>query len=139
MNRLAVTASALSLAALAACASENDGATSAAIETPQFTQVALSETTPLPQAVAIADEGPVDALQLPVSYNCAEGRTFVAVFPGHGRSVTVAAAGETRVLPHKGAQDSVMFSDGGVTMTADGADATLTGLGDAAYMECMAG
>ena len=139
MNRLAVIASALSLAGLAACASENDGATTAAVETPQFTQVALSETTPLPQAVSVADEGPVDALQLPVSYNCAEGRSFTAVFPGHGRSVTIAAAGETRVLPHKGARDAVMFSDGGVTMTAEGADATLTGLGEAAYTECMAG
>ena len=93
-------------------------------------------TFAMPQA--IATEGPEDALQLPVAYNCAQGRTFVAVFPGHGRSVTVAAAGETRVLPHKGAQDSVMFSDGGVTMTAEGADATLTGLGSA-YTECMAG
>ncbi|HEX8570519.1 MAG TPA: hypothetical protein VF699_11445 [Caulobacteraceae bacterium] len=136
MKRFAVIASALSLAALAACASETDG-TAATAEAPQITQVAAVDTQALP--VAIADEGPVDALQLPVSYNCAEGRTFTAVFPGHGRSVTVAAAGETRVLPHKGARDSVMFTDGGVTMTADGADATLTGLGEAAYTECMAG
>ena len=136
MKRFAVIASALSLAALAACASETDG-TAATAAAPQITQVAALETEALPSA--IADEGPVDALQLPVSYNCAEGRTFTAVFPGHGRSVTVAAAGETRVLPHKGARDSVLFTDGGVTMTADGADATLTGLGEAAYTECMAG
>ena len=134
MKRFAVIAYALSLAALAACASESEG-TSASAQAPQIAQAA-AEMRPLP--VAIADEGPVDALQMPVAYNCAEGRTFTAVFPGHGRSVTVAAAGETRVLPHKGAADAVLFTDGGVTMTADGADATLTGLGDA-YTECMAG
>ena len=136
MKRLVVIAASLSLTALGACVSETEGS-SASAEAPQIAQVASLESEPLPQAVAA--EGPVDALQLPVSYNCAEGRTFVAIFPGHGRSVTVAAAGETRVLPHRGAEDAVMFSDGGVTMTADGADATLTGLGDGAYTECMAG
>lgn len=136
MTRLFFAASALSLLALGACVSENEGSAESAAA-PATVQLAAVESQALPQAVAT--EGPVDALQLPVSYNCAEGRTFTAVFPGHGRSVTVAAAGETRVLPHRSAADAVMFSDGGVTMTADGADATLTGLGDGAYTECMAG
>jgi hypothetical protein len=137
MTRLVALASALSLAALAACASETD-AGSAAADAPRIAQALVEPASaPLPQAVAV--EGPVDALQLPVAYNCEQGRTFVAVFPGHGRSVTVAAAGQTRVLPHRGAADAVMFSDAGVTMTADGADATLTGLGDGPYTGCMAG
>ena len=136
MNRLAAIASILSLAALGACASESESS-SAAAQAPQLTQAVAVDSQPLPQAVAL--EGPVDALELPVSYNCAEGRTFTAVFPGHGRSVTVAAAGETRVRPHRSAADIVMFSEGGVTMTAEGADATLTGLGDGPYTACMAG
>ena len=134
MNRLLFAFLAIPFAALAGCVSQ-DEASSDSAEAPAIVQTASLE--PLPQAVAT--EGPVDALQLPVSYNCAEGRTFTAVFPGHGRSVTVAAAGETRVLPHKGSTDAVLFTDGAATMTADGADATLTGLGDGAYTECMAG
>lgn len=136
MKRLLALAAAASLTLLGACVSESESSDASA-EAPQIVQVAAFDSAPLPQAVAL--EGPEDALELPVAYNCAQGRTFVAVFPGHGRSVTVAAAGETRVLPHRGAEDSVMFSDGGVTMTADGADATLTGLGEGAYTECMAG
>ena len=136
MNRLFFAASALSLLALGACVSENEAQSESAAG-PEVVQMAAADSEPLPQAVAT--EGPVDALQLPVSYNCAEGRTFTAVFPGHGRSVTVAAAGETRVLPHKGAADAVLFTDGSATMTAEGADATLTGLGDAPFTECMAG
>ena len=134
MNRLLLAFLAVPFAALAGCVSQ-DEASSDSAEAPAIVQTAALE--PLPQAVAT--EGPVDALQMPVSYNCAEGRTFTAVFPGHGRSVTVAAAGETRVLPHRAAADAVMFSDGGVTMTAEGADATLTGLGDGPYTECIAG
>ena len=139
MNRFIAIASAVALtAAVGACVSETTtDDSSASAQAPRLMQLAAAESAPLPQAVAT--EGPVDALQLPVSYNCAEGRTFTAVFPGHGRSVTVAVAGETRVLPHRGAADAVMYSDGGVTMTAEGADATLTGLGDGAYTECMAG
>ncbi len=134
MNRLLFVFLAVPFAALAGCVSQDEPMSDSA-EAPAAVQTASLE--PLPQAVAT--EGPVDALQLPVAYNCAGGRTFTAVFPGHGRSVTVAAAGETRVLPHRGATDAVMFSDGGVTMTAEGADATLTGLGEGAYTECMAG
>ena len=134
MNRLLLAFLAVPFAALAACVSQDEAAPESA-EAPALVQSAALE--PLPQAVA--EEGPVDALQMPVSYNCAEGRTFTAVFPGHGRSVTVAVAGETRVLPHRQAADAVMFSADGVTLTADGADATLTGLGEGVYAQCMAG
>ena len=144
MKRLIRLASALSLisAALAACASPEREGTSAAAE-PTLVTVASVDTqplnAPLPMAIAPATAtSPEDALVIPVAYACQGGRGFTAAFPANGESVRIAAAGEVRVLPHKDAADTVMYSDGQVTMTAEGAEATLTGL-DGSYRGCMAG
>ena len=142
MNRLVLLASALSLsAALAACASPEGEAANAAAE-PQLMTVANVEpqpaalNAPLPMAIAPAGPGsPEDALVIPVAYACDGGRSFTAAFPANGEAVRIAAAGEVRTLPHR---DAVMFSDGEVTLTAEGAEATLTGL-DGAYRGCLAG
>ena len=143
MKRLIILASALSLgAALAACASPEREAASAAAE-PALITVASVETqplnAPLPMAIAPASPtSPEDALVVPIAYACQGGRSFTAAFPANGESVRIAAAGEVRTLPHREAADTVMFSDGEVTLTAEGAEATLTGL-DGSYRGCMAG
>lgn len=137
------------LFALAACASpEAEIATVATAQAPEAASPALVEAPPVEASVAaLAPEAPAllqvaeteDALTLPVAYSCAGGRTFVATFPGHGRSVTVAAAGETRVLQHRGKAEDFVFADGqGATLTAEGAGAALTGLGGS-FTDCMAG
>ena len=144
MKRLIRLASALTLisAALAACASPERDVSSAAAE-PALVTVASVEAQPLnaPLPLAIAPAGPSapeDALVMPIAYACQGGRGFTAAFPAHGENVRIAAAGEVRVLPHKDAADTVMYSDGLVTLTAEGAEATLTGL-DGSYRGCMAG
>jgi hypothetical protein len=145
MNRFVVLLSALSLsAAVAACASP-EGETASVAAEPQLVTVANLEAqgaalgAPLPMAIApAAPSSPEDALVIPVTYACEGGRSFTAAFPAHGEAVRIAAAGEVRLLPHRKAADTVMFSDGDVTMTAEGAEATLTGL-DGAYRGCMAG
>lgn len=140
MNRIALIASAFALSiTLTACASETDVGASA--EAPVVTMAAAEavENAPLPMAIAPASEAsPEDGLVLPVGYSCEDGRSFIATYPAHGKSVLIAAAGETRTLPHRGAADSVMFSDGDVTLTAEGPEATLTGI-DQPYTACMAG
>lgn len=91
---------------------------------------------PLPVANTVVAE---DALVMPVTYACGGDRSFIATYPEHGRTVMIAAAGETRVLSHRGAADTVMFADAaGATLTAEGAGATLTGMGEA-FTDCMAG
>jgi hypothetical protein len=96
---------------------------------------ALTPETPVLMQVAGAE----DALTLPVSYSCSDGRSFIATFPEHGRFVTVAAAGETRILQHRGKAEDFVFTDGqGATLTAEGAGAALSGLGGT-YADCMAG
>ena len=145
MNRLVLLVSALSLSAtLAACASPEGEASNAAAE-PQLVSVANVEpqaaslNAPLPMAIAPASPtSPEDALVVPVAYACEGGRSFTAAFPANGQAVRIAAAGEVRTLPHRDAADTVMFSDGEVTLTAEGAEATLTGM-DGAYRGCMAG
>jgi hypothetical protein len=150
MRRLGLSSSvlALSVLALTACASPETeiGATAATrsaapaaalVEAPavEASISPLAPETPVLTQVADAE----DALTMPVSYSCDGDRRFVATFPEHGNAVTVAAAGEVRVLAHKGASDQLMFADAsGVTLSAEGADATLTGLGEA-YVGCMAG
>ena len=142
MKRLVLLVSALSLSALAACASPEREAAAAAAE-PALVTVASVEAqplnAPLPMAIAPASPGgPEDALVVPIAYACEGGRSFTAAFPAHGEHVRIAAAGEVRVLPHKDAADTVMFSDGEMTLTAEGAEATLTGP-DGSYRNCMAG
>ena len=140
MTRFALLASVLALSAtLGACASPESESV-AGVEQPTMQLASVSnENAPLPMAIAPATEvSPEDGMVLPVGYACEDGRSFVVTFPANGKSVTIAAAGETRILPHRGAADSVLFSDGDVTLTADGAEATLTGFDDA-YMDCMAG
>ena len=145
MNRLVLLVSALSLSAtLAACVSPEGEAANAAAE-PQLVSVANIEPQPaplngpLPMAIAPASPtSPEDALVIPVAYVCEGGRSFTAAFPPNGETVRIAAAGQVRTLPHKDAADTVMFSDGEVTMTAEGAEATLTGP-DGTYRGCMAG
>lgn len=142
MRRLGAISSVLGLLALAACAapgSEPEVAGAALSEAAVVAEPAPVEASieALPSVTLVADAE--DALVMPVSYACAGDRSFIATFPEHGRTVTVAAAGETRVLAHRGAADTVMFADGsGVTLTAEGAGATLTGLG-AAFTDCLAG
>ena len=147
MKRLALLTSTLSLLAVAACASPNE-AEIAATAQPAAETVAVLEAAPVEASITALPSAPAliqvsadaeDALVMPVTYSCAGGRSFVATFPEHGRAVTIAAAGETRVLAHKGEADAAMFADGaGATLTAEGAGATLTGLG-ATYADCMAG
>ncbi|MDP8916257.1 MAG: hypothetical protein M3M95_03440 [Pseudomonadota bacterium] len=147
MRRLACLSSAIGLLALGACAAPGEGpeTASAALSETAAIQAALNEPapaeasiTPLPVVNAVTADAE-DALVMPVTYSCEGGRSFVATFPEHGRAVTVAAAGETRVLAHRGAADTVMFADAaGATLTAEGAGATLTGMGEA-YTDCMAG
>ncbi len=146
MLRTALSALALSgsMLALAACASpEAEVTTAAAVSAPVMAEAPAVEASIAP----LASETPVltqvadaeDALTLPINYSCSEGRSFVAVFPEHGRTVTVAAAGETRVLQHRGKAEDFIFSDGaGVTLTAEGAGAALSGMGGV-YADCMAG
>ena len=123
---------------LGACASP-EADTTAGVEAPTMQLASGVENAPLPMAIAPASEvSPEDGLVLPVGYACEDGRSFVATYPANGKSVTIAANGETRVLPHRGAADTVLFSDGAVTLTAEGAEATLTGFGDS-YRDCMAG
>ena len=147
MRRLGFLSSVIGLLAVAACAAPGEGpeTTSAALSEPASVQMAAAEPapieasiTPLPVANVIAADAE-DALVLPVTYACEGDRSFIATFPEHGRTVTVAAAGETRVLAHRGASDAVMFADGaGATLTAEGAGATLTGMGEV-FADCMAG
>jgi len=132
---------ALSLFALAACASPEAeiGATAAApvAEAPAVEASIAPLASETPALVQVADAE--DALVLPVTYSCSDGRSFIATFPEHGRTVTVAAAGETRVLAHKGKSEDFIFADAsGATLTAEGAGAALTGIGGA-YLDCMAG
>jgi hypothetical protein len=95
----------------------------------------LAPETPALLQVAHAE----DALVMPVSYSCAQGRSFTATFPEHGGAVLVAAAGETRVLATKGRAEEFIFADAsGVTLSAEGAGAALTGLGSP-YLDCEAG
>ena len=138
MNRLLWSFSIAFFAlSVGACALETDATVQA--EAPALTTVAEVKNEPLPQAIAPASAtSPEDALVMPVAYACEGGRIFTAAFPADGQSVRIAAAGETRVLPHRDAVDAVMFSDGAVTLTADGAEATLSGL-DGLYAGCMAG
>jgi hypothetical protein len=142
MNRLLWSFSAAFFAlSVAACASPQDETASAEGITPVAEVAAeqLAQNAPLPVAIApAAPGGPEDALIVPVAYACADGRSFTAAFPADGRSVRVAAAGRSLVLPHSGAADAVMFSDGEATLTADGAEATLSGV-DGLYAGCMAG
>ena len=141
MKRLALIASAFALsAALTACASPSETEATASVEAPVMTVASNTvENAPLPMAIAPATEvSPEDGLVLPVGYACQDGRSFIATYPANGKTVTIAAAGETRILPHRGASDSVIFSDGDVTLTAEGAEATLTG-SDQPYTACMAG
>ena len=120
-----------------ACALETDP-TSVAEAAPTVTTVADVRNEPLPQAIAPASaSSPEDALVMPIAYACTGGRSFVAAFPADG-SVRISAAGETRRLAHRDAADAMMFSDGEVTLTADGAEATLSGL-DGLYSGCIAG
>lgn len=135
------------LFALGACASPE--APVAAVANTQVAEAApIAEAPPVEASVApLAAETPTllqvadaeDALTLPVSYSCSGGRSFTATFPEHGRAVTVSAAGETRVLQHRGKAEDFIFADGaGATLTAEGAGAALTGVGGS-YTECMAG
>jgi len=144
MAGLRLLAAALTLSALAACAAPGEGLeTSAALSDPA---VATAELAPveasieaLPVANTLLAADAEDALVMPVTYSCGGERSFIATFPEHGRAVTVAAGGETRVLAHRGAADTVMFADAaGATLTAEGAGATLTGMGEA-FTDCMAG
>jgi membrane-bound inhibitor of C-type lysozyme len=141
MNRFTLIASAFVLSAtLSACASQSETDASASVETPAITMASNTvENAPLPMAIAPATESsPEDGMVLPVGYACQDGRSFIATYPANGKTVTIAAAGETRILAHRGAADTVMFSDGDVTLTAEGAEATLTGI-DEPYTACMAG
>ncbi len=142
MTRLGLLSCALALAGLAACASPSEMETQAAARTEAAVAVAEpapveASTQALPAVTRVA-MAPEDALVLPITYQCEGDRSFIATFPEHGTSVTIAAAGETRVLAHKGANDAAMFTDGSATLTADGAEATLTGFG-AAFTACVAG
>jgi hypothetical protein len=140
MNRFAILASALALSAtLSACASPSETETAGVESAVMSVASNTVENAPLPMAIAPASEAsPEDGMVLPVGYACQDGRSFIATYPANGKTVTIAAAGETRILPHRGASDTVMFSDGDVTLTAEGAEATLTGI-DAPYTACMAG
>ena len=147
MTRLLQYAAVFSLsAALAACASPSeDAATSAeasglsAVAEAQPAAMQVAQNAPLPVAIAPAAPGsPEDALIVPIAYACEGGRSFTAAFPADGKTVRIAAAGETRTLAHRAAADAVLFSDGEATLTADGAEATLSGL-DGTYVRCMAG
>lgn len=142
MLRLGLSSSVFAaLFALAACASpEAEIATTAAAPLAEAPAVEASITPMAPQGVLIQVADAEDALVLPVNYSCAEGRSFIATFPEHGTSVTIAAAGETRVLASKGKAEDFIFADAsGATLSAEGAGAALTGLGDAPYLDCMAG
>jgi hypothetical protein len=147
MRRLGLITSAFGLLAMAACAAPGESLESsrAALNEPSAMQVAAAEPAPIEASIEALPVSNVvtadaeDALVMPVTYSCGNGRNFVATFPEHGRTVTIAAAGETRVLAHRGAADTVMFADSaGATLTAEGAGATLTGMGGA-YTDCMAG
>lgn len=138
---LSTAALAASLFAMAACASpEADLATTAAAPVAEAAPIEASTTALAPEGVLVQVADAEDALTLPVNYSCSDERSFVATFPEHGNSVTIAAAGDVRILSHKGARDAVMFTDAsGATLSAEGAGATLTGLGDGPYLDCMAG
>ncbi len=140
MNRFAILASALALSAtLSACASPSETETAGVESAVMSVASNTVENAPLPMAIAPATEtSPEDGMVLPVGYACQDGRSFIATYPANGKTVTIAAAGETRILPHRGAADTVMFSDGNVTLTAEGPEATLTGI-DEPYTACMAG
>lgn len=151
MTRLGLLASTISLLALGACASPNEGEVAAAAPAAVRAEaVATLEAAPVeastealqpaaPVLVQASLEGDAeDALVMPVTYSCSGGRSFIATFPEHGRTVTVAAAGETRVLQHRDG-DAALFADtAGAALVAEGAEASLTGLGEG-YAGCMAG
>ncbi len=142
IRSLSSAALASALLVLAACASpEAEIASTAAAplaETPAV-EASVAELQPQGLLVQVADAE--DALVMPVNYRCSDDRSFTATFPEHGNSVVVAAAGDVRILAHKGASDTVLFTDdaSGATLSAEGAGATLTGLGDGPYVDCMAG
>ena len=131
---------AASLLVLAACASpEAEIASAAPVAEAPAVEASVAELAPQGLLVQVADAE--DALVMPVNYSCSDDRSFTATFPEHGNSVVVAAAGDVRILAHKGASDAVLFTDdaSGATLSAEGAGATLTGLGDGPYVDCMAG
>lgn len=141
MVRFSLSAAALaaSLFALAACASpEGERTSAAAVAEAPPVEASTAELASPGLVVQVADAE--DALTMPVNYSCSDNRSFIATFPENGNSVVVAAAGDVRILSHKGATDAVMFTDtSGATLSAEGAGATLTGLGDGPYLDCMAG
>lgn len=138
--RLSAAALAASLLALAACASPEAEIASTAAPLAEAPPVEASTTALPSEGLLIQVADAEDALVMPVTYSCSDARTFVATFPEHGNSVVIAAAGDVRILSHKGASDAVMFTDvSGATLSAEGAGATLTGLGDGPYLDCMAG
>ena len=143
MVRFSLSAAALaaSLFTLAACASpEAEIVSVASAPAVEAAPVEASIAPLTPQGVLIQVADAEDALTLPVNYSCSDERNFVATFPEHGNSVVIAAAGDVRILSHKGAADAVLFTDAsGATLSAEGAGATLTGLGDGPYLDCMAG
>ena len=131
---------AVALLALGACASpEAEIASAAPLAEAPALEASTAELQPQSLLVQVADAE--DALVMPVSYSCSDSRSFTATFPEHGNSVVVAAAGDVKILAHKGASDAVLFTDdaSGATLSAEGAGATLTGLGDGPYVDCMAG
>lgn len=143
MVRLSLSTAVLaaSLFALAACASpEPEFGATAAAPVVEAAPVEASTAELAPEGLVIQVSDAEDALTMPVNYSCSDDRSFVATFPEHGNSVVVAAAGDVRILSHKGAADAVMFTDAsGATLSAEGAGATLTGLGEGPYLDCMAG
>jgi hypothetical protein len=143
MVRLSLSTAALaaSMLALAACASpEAELATTQTAPVAEAAPVEASTAALEPQSLVVQVADAEDAMTMPVNYSCSDNRNFVATFPEHGNSVVIAAAGDVRILSHKGASDAVLFADAsGATLSAEGAGATLTGLGDGPYLDCMAG
>lgn len=151
MKRPGLLSSALVLLApalvLGACASPSEVEVASVAATADLAAPLLVEAAPLEASIQALEPAPApilvadaeDALVMPVTYSCADRRSFVATFPEHGRAVTVAAAGEVRTLAHRDGADAALFTDAaGATLTAEGAGATLTGFGRA-YTDCMAG
>ena len=138
---LSAAALAVSLLGVTACASPETKLASANSAPAAEAPPVEASTAPLAsEGVLIQVADAEDALTMPVNYSCSDDRNFVATFPEHGNTVVIAAAGDVRILQHKGAADAVMFTDAsGATLSAEGAAATLTGVGDGPYMDCMAG
>ena len=87
---------------------------------------------------ACATVTPGPAITTPISYGCAQGKTFKATYPAHGKKALVSAGGVTKTLPLARSASGARYAKGSFEIWGKGDSARLSGFPGGPYDNCQA-